>query len=267
MDLGLAGKAAIVSGGSRGIGKAVARQLAREGADVAIFARGKEALDAAAAEIAAETGRRVLAYSVDTGDDQSVRTAIAAAVEALGRVDILVNAAATPGGQQGKPPGLAEVDFQSFWADMNVKVLGYMRTARGVVPHMKQQGWGRIINISGLAARNAGTITGSMRNVSVSAMTKNMADELANTGIGVVCVHPATTVTEATPAVIARNAKAQGVSEAEAEARMAAKNMLGRIVKAEEVADLIVFLASPRAVAVNGDSIAAGGGIRGAIHY
>jgi NAD(P)-dependent dehydrogenase (short-subunit alcohol dehydrogenase family) len=150
---------------------------------------------------------------------------------------------------------------------MNVKVLGYLRTAREVAPHMIKRKAGRIINVSGLAARQTGTIIGSMRNVSVAALTKNLADELGPHGISAVCVHPGLTRTEKTPGVLAAQAKAQGVSEAEIEKRMAARNLARKIITAEEIAYVVTFLASPKAVALNGDVIAAGGGAPGVIHY
>jgi NAD(P)-dependent dehydrogenase (short-subunit alcohol dehydrogenase family) len=132
---------------------------------------------------------------------------------------------------------------------------------------MIRQKSGRIINVSGLAARQTGTIIGSMRNVSVSALTKNLADELSPHGISAVCVHPGLTRTEKTPGVLAAQAKAQGVSEAEIEKRMAARNLARKIITAEEIAYVVTFLASPKAVALNGDVIAAGGGAPGVIHY
>src|SRR5947208_2187113 len=150
MDLGLHDKHAIVTGGSRGIGKAVARELAKEGVDVAIVARGMESLEATAKELATETGRRIVPIAADTGSDESVRAMVRTAVEAFGHVDILVNCAAQPGGQ-APPPKLPEIDDDAFYDDVNVKVMGYLRTAREVAPHMREQGWGRIINISGLA--------------------------------------------------------------------------------------------------------------------
>src|SRR6476659_11323146 len=135
MDLELRGKTALVTGGSRGIGKAIARELAREGADVAIVARDAVALAATAAELRAETGRRIAALTADTGDDASVERMVAEAVAALGRIDILVNCAARPGGQ-APPPALADITDAIFWDDVNVKVLGYLRCAREVAPHM-----------------------------------------------------------------------------------------------------------------------------------
>ncbi len=198
---------------------------------------------------------------VDTGDDASVRALVAGAVTAMGGVDILVNAAAKPLGQSA-PPKLAEVTAEQFWDDMNVKVLGYLRCAQAVAPHLVEQGWGRIINISGLGARSTGAVIGSMRNVAVAAMTKNLADELGRHGVTVTVVHPGLTRTEATPGVIERLAEARGVSPDEAE-RSLAVNSIGRIVDATEVADVVAFLASPRSSAITGDAIACGGGQRG----
>lgn len=266
MDLELKGKVAIVTGGNRGIGKAIARELAKEGANVAIVARDKAALETAAAEIARESGVKVLPFSTDTGDDAAVKKMVADVASALGRIDILVNCAAQAGGQ-GKPPSLGEITNEHFWADMNIKVMGYLRTAREVAPHMMRQKSGRIINVSGLAARQTGTIIGSMRNVSVAALTKNLADELSPHGISAVCVHPGLTRTEKTPGVVAAQAKAQGVAEAEIEKRMAGRNLAKKIITAAEIAHVVTFLASPKAVALNGDVIAAGGGAPGVIHY
>ena len=266
MDLELSGRAAIVTGGSRGIGRAVARELALEGADVAIVARGREALAATAEELARESGRRVVPIVADTGDDASVRAMVAQAAEALGRIDILVNCAAKAGGQ-GPVPRLAEITDAAFNDDMNVKVMGYLRCAREVAPHMQRQGWGRIINVSGLAARQAGSTIGSMRNVAVAAMTKNLADELGPHGINVTVVHPGTTRTEATPGVIAARAAAQGVAPEEVERRMADANAIRHLVDAREIAYVVAFLASPKSIAITGDAIAAGGGAPRAIHY
>jgi NAD(P)-dependent dehydrogenase (short-subunit alcohol dehydrogenase family) len=266
VDLYLENKRALVTGGSKGIGRAIARQLALEGVDVAIAARDPAALDEAARAIAGETGRKVVGLTVDTHDDASVAALISGTVEALGGLDILVNAAAMPGGQ-AQPPKLAEVTTALFWDDVDVKVMGYLRTAREAAPHMIAGGWGRIINISGLAARQTGSIVGSIRNVAVAALTKNLADELGHKGINVTVVHPGLTRTEKTAPIVSARAAAAGVSVEEMEARMAANITVGRIIDAAEVADVVAFLASPRSVAINGDAIACGGGAKGAIHY
>jgi NAD(P)-dependent dehydrogenase (short-subunit alcohol dehydrogenase family) len=266
MDLKLTGKRAIVTGGSRGIGKAIALALASEGVDVALVARNAGPLEQTVSEIAAKTGSRVVAVTGDTGDDASVKKMVAEAVFQLGGVDILVNNAAKPGGQ-GPVPTLKDITAEAFNDDMNVKVMGYLRCAREVFPHMARCGWGRIINISGLAARSSGSTIGSMRNVAVAAMTKNLADELGPQGINVTVVHPGTTRTEATPGVIARRASAAGVSEVEMERQMAEGNSVRRIIGAADIANVVTFLASPLSVAINGDAIAAGGGVGRAIYY
>jgi NAD(P)-dependent dehydrogenase (short-subunit alcohol dehydrogenase family) len=266
VDLELNGKIAIVTGGSRGIGKAIARELAREGVDVAIVGRDLSALEATGSEIQRETGQRIVAVTADTGNDADVRAMVARVVETFGRVDILVNCAAKPGGQ-APPPKLAEITDDLFWSDVNVKVMGYLRCAREVAPHMVQQGWGRIISISGLAARSTGSTIGSIRNVAVVAMTKNLADELGPHGINATVVHPGTTRTEKTPGVVERQAQALGVSPAEVERRMSEGNASRRIVDAREIAYVVAFLASPKSVAINGDVIAAGGGGGRGIYY
>jgi NAD(P)-dependent dehydrogenase (short-subunit alcohol dehydrogenase family) len=264
MDLQLTGKRAIVTGASRGIGFAVAAVLAGEGADVVLVARNQPALDDAATRL--PEGGRALPIAADTNDDAAVRAMVARTMAELGGVDILVNAAAQPG-SAGPPRPLADTVDDDLRADIETKVLGYLRCARAVAPHMTAQGWGRIVNISGLAARQTGNLFGSVRNVAVAALTKNLAEELGPAGVNVTVVHPGLTVTERTPAMVARLAVDGGTTEDEARSRLGRNVTIGRLVTAAEVADVVAFLASPRSVAINGDAIAAGGGARGAIHY
>ncbi len=265
MDLELLGKRALVTGGSRGIGKAIAFALALEGCDVVVTARGEDALRASAAELSASTGRLVYPVVADTSSASSISDMVSQAVACLGGIDILVNSAARPGGTV-PPPKLAGITAEEFWEDMNVKVLGYLRCAQAVVPHMLEGGWGRIVSVSGLAARSTGSTVGSMRNVAVAAMTKNLADELGPLGINVTVVHPGATRTEATATKLERLAELQGISALEAESLMA-QNSIRRMVDASEVAAVVAFLASPRSIAVNGDAIAVGGGASGPIFY
>ncbi|SHH30958.1 SDR family NAD(P)-dependent oxidoreductase [Streptomyces sp. 3214.6] len=258
MDLQLNGRRAVVTGGSRGIGLAVARALAAEGADVALVARNRDALQSAAEKIAADSGRRVIAVPADTGDDASVAEMARSVVEQLGGADILVNAAARPN------TGIPETDFET---ELNVKVRGYLRTARAFAPLMREQGWGRIINIGGIAARQTSSLVGSVRNVAVAAMTKNLADELGPHGVNVVVLHPGPTRTETSERHIRALADDRGISTDEAERLAASMVSIGRMVTAEEVADVVAFLASPRSVALNGDPVVPSGGMRGPIHY
>jgi len=267
MDLELKGRRALVTGGSRGIGKAIALVLAQEGADVALLARDGARLAAAAAELAAATGRKVVGVIADTTRDDEVREAVAQATRWLGGpIEILVNAAAEPAGFAA-PPRLGEITGSFFHAEMDTKVMGYLRCAREVAPGMQAQGWGRIVNVSGLAARQTGNTVGSMRNIAVAALTKNLADELGPLGINVTVVHPGLTRTERTAPQVAARAAAQGLSLQEVEAQMAAGNSIQRIVEAAEVADVVAFLCSPRSRAINGDAIAVGGGVPRSIHY
>jgi len=257
MDLELKGKTAIITGGSRGIGKAIGREFGLEGMDVALVARGQEALE--------ETGANFITIVADTGDPESVKAMVKEAAEKLGRIDILVNSAARVGGAY--TPKLSEITEDDFWGDMNVKVMGYLRCAQAVAPYMIDQGWGRIINLSGMAARQSGYAVGSMRNVSVSALSKNLADELGPQGINVTTVHPGMTYTERIPDMLENQARTQGITVEEAERRMAERNSIHHIVDAKEVAYVVAFLASPKSISINGDAIAAGGGVGRAIHY
>ena len=265
MDLQLQGRRAVVTGASRGIGLAVACGLTAEGADVVLVSRGGLDLDRAV-ERAGRGPGRALPGVADTRDDAAVRAVVASAVDRLGGVDVLVNAAARPGGGAAPPP-LADLADDALREEVETKVLGYLRTARAVAPHMAAQGWGRIINISGLNARQSSSLVGSVRNVAVAAMTKNLADELGPSGINVTVVHPGMTVTERTPGMLAARAAEQGVEPQAVLAQLGAATSIGRLVSAEEVADVVVFLASPRSVAITGDAVAVGGGARGAIHY
>lgn len=265
MDLRLDGKRAIVTGGSKGIGLAVARGLAAEGVDVVLAARSAEALDSAARAVAGDTGRRVLAVPTDTGDDEQVRELVARTVSELGGVDILVNAAATPW-SAGSPTRLADTTDEVVRREVEIKVLGYLRTARAVAPHLVAQGWGRIINISGLGARQANSIAQTVRNISVSAVTKNLADELGPHGVNVTVVHPGLTRTERLTQRLTDQAAETGSTVAELESALVA-NTVGRLIDARELADVVTFLASPRSIAITGDAIAAGGGVPGPVYY
>lgn len=265
MDLQLNGKSALVTGGSRGIGKAIARSLLAEGARVVIAARDRAGLDAALADLASGGGE-VHGVIADTRDDASVDALVAEAVARLGGLAIVVNAAARPGSTVAAP-GVLGAKSETLLEELDTKVVGYLRVARAAAPHLIANGWGRIVNISGLAARRVSTIPGSVRNVAVVALTKALADELGPHGVNVTVVHPGATRTERTAADVDRYAKDRVISTEDAEKALFGNSLIGRIVEAHEVADVVTFLASPRSVAINGDTIAAGGGIPGAIHY
>jgi NAD(P)-dependent dehydrogenase (short-subunit alcohol dehydrogenase family) len=265
MDLGLEGRVAIVTGGSRGIGKAIARQLSIEGSIVAIVARHEDALAIAASEIEQESRGVVFPVVADTTLDGSVQQMVGAVHQRFGRIDILVNCAATPGGRSPSP--LSEITSSVFWEDINLKVMGYLRCAQAVAPLMAKSGWGRIINISGMGARQVGSTVRSIRNAGVVALTKSLANELGPHGINVTVIHPGTTRTESTASVLSKRAAAEGVTPEEIERQLAGTNTLGRLVDAREVAYVAAFLASPASVAINGELIVASGGAGNAIYY
>ncbi|MGH7361923.1 MAG: SDR family NAD(P)-dependent oxidoreductase, partial [Candidatus Methylomirabilales bacterium] len=173
MELGLKGKVALVTGGSRGIGFAIARGLAMEGARLSICARTESAIEEAAGRIRAESGGEVLAVVADLAQAEAIRAVVAKTVTAFGRVDILVNNA----GSTERGDFLTLPDDR-YWADWNGKLFATIRLSREVFPHMRQQRWGRIINIVGLAARNPQPtfMAGGTGNAALLNFTKALAD-------------------------------------------------------------------------------------------
>ena len=246
MDLGLERKTAWVSGGSRGIGKAIALELAGEGVDVAISARTESDLEAAAAEIRGAAGRRVVYACGDTRVVSEVNAMADSVLGELGRVDILVNCAARPGGYvHDLEPGAHEL----LREDLDTKVVGYLRCIEAVAPRMKERRWGRIVNIGGLASRSSASLSG-MRNLALVHLGKTLSDQLGAFGITVNTVHPGATRTERTTAEDAERVD----------------NAIHRIVDAREIGWLVAFLCSDKASAVTGESIAAGGGVGHSVH-
>jgi NAD(P)-dependent dehydrogenase (short-subunit alcohol dehydrogenase family) len=272
MDLGLQGKHAIVTGGSLGIGKAIARELAREGADVAIVARTKDRLEATARQLAAETGRRIIPLAADVSSRAQVDAMVAQAAAQLGGLHILVNSGSPPGGSPGATGPVEAVVDEDLLHDFNVKYVGALRCARAVIPYMKEQGWGRIINISGTNARNAGNLSGGARNTSLVHLTKTLAVQVGRYGITVNCIHPGTTRTERTPRLLAARAAELRIAPEDVERQDFAHdsprgNAIGRMVDAAEIAYVAVFLASDKAWAVSGELVVATGGAGRAVYY
>ncbi|MCC6532406.1 MAG: SDR family NAD(P)-dependent oxidoreductase [Burkholderiales bacterium] len=272
MELGLAGKHAIVTGGSLGIGKCIARELAREGVDVGIVARDKARLEETARELSAQTGRRVIALATDVTSKAQVDAMVARAAAELGGLHILVNSGSSPGGSASATGPIESVVDEDLLQDFNVKYVGALRCARAVIPHLKQQRWGRIINISGTNARNAGNLSGGARNASLVHFTKTLAVQLGRFGITVNCIHPGTTRTERTPRLLAARAAELGITPEEAEQRAYAPdsprgNAIGRMVDAAEVAYVAAFLASDKAWAISGELIVATGGAGQSVYY
>lgn len=272
MDLGLRDKHAIVTGGSLGIGKAIALELAREGADVAIVARSRDRLEATAKELRDATGRRIVPLVADVTSRPQVDQMVEQAAQQLGSLHILVNSGSPPGGSAGATGPIDSVVDEELLHDFDVKYVGALRCARAVIPHLKAQGWGRIVNISGTNARNAGNLSGGARNVSLVHLTKTLAVQLGRFGITVNCVHPGITRTERTPRLLAARAKELGIAPDEVEPRDFAPdsprgNAICRMVDAAEIAYVTAFLASEKSWAVSGELVVATGGAGRSVYY
>jgi NAD(P)-dependent dehydrogenase (short-subunit alcohol dehydrogenase family) len=265
MDLMLEGKRAVVTGGSRGIGKAIARQLAREGCDVIIGARTEGALHETAAELSKETGRKIVPVTFDAGSLDSIKAFVKNGADALGGVEIVVNSAARPGGAQGDIETMSEDDILH---DFTEKAIGYMRVAREAIPYMKQAGWGRIVSITGLAGRSPGTnLSAGTRNAAVVVMTKAWANALGKYNITANAIYPGRTVTERTYANLEQQAKAENKTVAELRKALDEQALLGHATTAEDIAYFAAFLASPLAIGMTGESIAVSGGQSVDVHY
>jgi 3-oxoacyl-[acyl-carrier protein] reductase len=257
VDLELKGKTALVTGASKGIGRAVALALAREGVRVAMCSRQASDLERAAADIKGATGSEPLCVPADLSVLSGVEDVVAATRKRFGRIDILVNnAGAIRGGDF-----LAIPDAQ--WSeDWSLKLLGYIRMARAVFPSMQEAGGGRICNVVGAAGRNPtpAYLTGGAANAALINFTKGLADLGAPSKILVTAVSPAATATERWNDMLKERSVATGRSVADLHDEAAKSYALGRIATPEDVADLVCFLVSARASFLTGICITVDGG-------
>ncbi|USK83405.1 SDR family NAD(P)-dependent oxidoreductase [Peribacillus asahii] len=257
MDLQLSGKKALIVGGSRGIGKAIARQLALEGVDCTICSRNESSLQKAAEELAQETKRKIYPIVADTSNPNSILNLAENAAAAMGSIDILINSGARVGGTE--PENFHEIKEELILKDFEEKYMGYFRTMRAVAPYMIENQWGRIINISGLAARIGGNYFSSgPRNASVVHLTKSASLELGKHGINVNAIYPGIVDTET-------NRKQFNTEEAVSQA--AAMSPLNRLITPEEIAYVVTFLTSPLSASITGDVISVTGGIGNTVYY
>ncbi|MFN8451606.1 MAG: SDR family oxidoreductase [Anaerolineae bacterium] len=262
MELGLIGRTAVITGGSKGIGRAVAKGLAAEGVNLVLLARGKDLLDQTADEIRQSSGVSVLALPTDITQMESVKAAAEAAAGQFGTLHILINNAGGP---------IRRMERQITWsddewlADLNLKTVGMLRAVQSFLPHMARDGSGRIINISGVAGTSVliPALTHGLNNSAMIHATKYMAQDLASDQITVNVVVPGALVaTEWREAWAENMAKNQGKTKAEFLADYCRQKgiLAGRWATMEEVSDVIVFLASDRARYINGAQIAVDGG-------
>jgi NAD(P)-dependent dehydrogenase (short-subunit alcohol dehydrogenase family) len=257
MDLQLKNKAALVTGGSEGIGKGIALLLAREGVDVAICSRRKDALEASAAEIAGQTGRKIVAIPADLTKDEDARGFIEKGHAALGRVDIMINNAGS------SPGGVIEHLSEADWAQsLQLKFMGYVRCLRYVLPIMVKQGGGRVVNLIG----NDGVkpsyweIAPGAANAAGQNLTMSLAGQYGRHGISFCAVNPGPVRTERWDGLVKAMSRDMKISYDEANQLAPSSIPMGRIAEVEEVAALVTMLASPLMHMVNGTQIEIDGG-------
>lgn len=256
MDLGLAGRAAIVTGGSKGLGLAIAQELAREGAAVAICARHEDEVRRAGEELE-RLGATVHAQAADVTDPDQVRAFIGASAGALGGVDILINNAGRA------HPGTFQTLSDDDWrADLDVKLFSLIRCCREVLSHMRARGGGRIVNVSAVYGKypDPAFFATSANRAAGQAFTKALSIELAPDGILVNSVNIGFVVTPQWENIRAR--RAPELSPDEFFAQMArAEVPLGRFGRPDEVSGIVAFLAGGRAGYITGASIDVTGGM------
>ena len=261
---GLEGKVALVTGGSKGIGKAIAYALAREGCAVAICARGESDLRATAAEISDATGNRVVPIRADMTVPEDIAGLVQETVSELGKLEILINNAVNSTSDRA-----SQIPDEVILNHITTKVMGYIRCARECVPHMIAAGGGRIINIGGMAARNSSpTNPGSgVTNSAMSNYSKALSDDVAADGILVNCIHPGSTRTERYMGLVAERA-ARNNTTPEAELSQSVADIpIGRMVEPDDIANLTAFLCSDLASAITGQTIAVDGGGGRGVHF
>lgn len=257
MDLGLRGKVALVAAASKGLGRAVAHELAAEGASVAICSRDAAAIAATGRDIAAATGAEVLAVAADVADPSAIGAFVDAALARFGRVDILLT------NSGGPPPGRFEaLDMAAWQKAAELTLFAPVEFARLVLPGMKARRWGRILNVTSIAVKQPIDnlmLSNSLR-AAVTGWARTLANEVAAHGITVNNLMPGYTRTERIDELAEVIAKRDDITPEQAVARWEREIPAGRLGEPREFAALAAFLASERASYITGTSIPVDGG-------
>jgi NAD(P)-dependent dehydrogenase (short-subunit alcohol dehydrogenase family) len=257
MDLRLNGKTALVTGGSEGIGKGIALAFAKEGVDVAICARRREPLEAAAQEIARATNRKIVPVVADLTKDEDAKNFVEQGHAAFGRIDIMVNNAGSA------PGGVIEHLSEGDWAQaLQLKFMGYVRCLRYVLPIMQKQGGGRVVNLIG----NDGVkpsyweVAPGAANAAGQNLTLSLAGQYGRHNISFCAVNPGPVRTERWAGLVKAMSRDMKLPYEEADQLAPRSIPMGRIAEVEEVANLVTMLASPLMHMVNGTMIEIDGG-------
>ncbi len=257
MDLGLTGRAALVGGSSKGLGRAVAEALAAEGCDVVLNGRSEGPLREAADAIEAEHGVRAIPVAADLATEEGARALVAGALEALGRVDVLVT------NNGGPPPGaFEEHDLEAWRRAYRLTLESAIVLVRGVLPGMKERGWGRILNVTSIAVKQPvdGLILSNSIRAAVTGFARTLANEVAPHGITVNNLMPGYTRTERLDELAEKIAADTGGDPADAFRRWEEQVPAGRVGTPAEFGAMAAFLASEKAGYVTAQSIAVDGG-------
>lgn len=257
MELGLEGKVALVAASSRGLGRAVAEELAAEGCDLIVCARGEEELLATRDAIRREAGVGVLAVPTDVSDGEQVDRLVEAGLEEYGRIDILLTNAGGP------PSGPFEEQTLEDWRRaVRVNLESVIHLIRGVLPGMKERGWGRILNVTSIAVKQPvdGLILSNSVRAAVTGFARTLANEVAPLGITVNNVMPGYTRTDRVESLARETAQQEGTTPDQAMGAWEEQIPAGRLGEPHEFAAMVAFLASERAGYVTGSSIPVDGG-------
>lgn len=261
MELGLKGKRALVTASSKGIGRACALELAREGADLVICARGAEALEAARDEIAAETGGKVVAVQTDLSFGAQIEQLVERTREELGGLDVLVTNAGGP------PPGqFMDFDDEAWMKAVALNLMSVVRLNRAAVTMMREAGEGSIVNLTSISVKEPikGLVLSNSIRAGVVGLSKTLANELGGEGIRVNVVCPGYTATERMTELMTARAEREGKSYDDIAAGFHSSVPLGEFGEPADIARTVAFLASDAACYLTGVTVQVdGGAVRG----